>query len=324
MWNRYFHCPVLAISIPFASLHACINGYFYGIKKTAIPAITQLAEQLVRVGSVYYLMYLSMQNGYTLTISCAVVGLVFGEIASMLISLIAIYVRFYHVRTQIVLPVFSEYIDFSKKIISLALPLSANRVVLNLLQSVEAIQIPNCLVKHGLSTSSSLSTYGVLMGMSFPLIFFPSALTNSLAVMLLPTISEAEATGNKTAIRHTITKTLHTCIGLGVVSTCGFLFFGKWLGIFLFSNETAGNYIMTLSFLCPFLYLTTTLNSILHGFGKTKITFCFSILSLGIRLLFVFFAIPLVGIRGYLYGLLLSELIHTLLLRIMVQRIAFS
>ncbi len=30
---------IIAVSIPFASLHSCINGYYYGIKNTKIPAI---------------------------------------------------------------------------------------------------------------------------------------------------------------------------------------------------------------------------------------------------------------------------------------------
>ena len=42
---------IIALSIPMATVHSCINGYFYGIRKTAVPAISQLAEQLCRVGS---------------------------------------------------------------------------------------------------------------------------------------------------------------------------------------------------------------------------------------------------------------------------------
>ena len=33
--------PFMAISVPFSAVHACINGYYYGIQKTKIPAISQ-------------------------------------------------------------------------------------------------------------------------------------------------------------------------------------------------------------------------------------------------------------------------------------------
>ena len=43
---------IIALSIPMATVHSCINGYFYGIRQTTVPSLCQLSEQLVRVGSV--------------------------------------------------------------------------------------------------------------------------------------------------------------------------------------------------------------------------------------------------------------------------------
>ncbi len=313
---------IIALSIPFASLHSCINGYYYGIKKASLPAITQLVEQIVRVGAVYYLYYLSQQKGYPLTISCAVIGLVLGEIVSMLISLIAVYIRFYHVHNQILLPSLREYFTIGGNVFSFAAPLSANRIILNFLQSIEAVYIPNSLMKHGLSSEAALSIYGVLTGMALPLILFPSTITNSLSVMLLPTISEAEAVGNSKRIKHAVDKSIQYCLILGAVCTFCFLVFGNYLGTLLFSSSTVGNYIRTLSFICPFIYISTTLGSILHGLGKTNLTFCFSLISLFIRLLFVFFAIPVFGIQGYLWGLLISQLLHTWLHIIALKKLS--
>lgn len=71
--------------------------------------------------------------------------------------------------------------------------------------------------------------------------------------------------------------------------------------------------MITLSFICPFLYLSSTLSSILNGLGKTNLTFAYSVASLLLRLAFVFFAIPLYGIKGYLWGMLASQMLQTLL-----------
>ena len=40
---------ILSFSIPLSATHSCINGYFYGMKKTSVPAMTQLFEQLIPV-----------------------------------------------------------------------------------------------------------------------------------------------------------------------------------------------------------------------------------------------------------------------------------
>jgi len=38
--------PIMGISVPFAALHACINGYYYGTQKANVPAFSQVAEQV--------------------------------------------------------------------------------------------------------------------------------------------------------------------------------------------------------------------------------------------------------------------------------------
>ena len=68
-------------------------------------------------------------------------------------------------------------------ILILALPLMGNRLVLNLLGSAEAILIPSRLIDYGLTNKEALSIYGVLTSMALPFILFPSALTNSTAIL---------------------------------------------------------------------------------------------------------------------------------------------
>lgn len=315
---------IIALSIPMASVHSCINGYFYGIRKTAIPAFSQLAEQVCRVGSVYLIYFICLRHGLTPTISFAVVGLVIGESASMIVSVVAILARAHHVfpadtyrwtmqASPALSTVCTTYRCIMGKLLQLAVPLSANRLILNLLQSVEAIYIPNRLMAYGLNNADALGVYGVLTGMSLPLILFPSAVTNSISVLLLPVVSEADASGNQASVKRAILTSIRCCLLLGVFCTAMFLLFGRLAGRLLYGSELAGSFILTLSFLCPFMYIASMLNSILNGLGKTIQTFLFSVISLLLRLLFVFFAIPRFGIQGYLWGILASQMLQTLL-----------
>lgn len=316
---------IISLSIPMATVHSCINGYFYGIRKTAVPSLTQLAEQIVRVGSVFLLYEIGRHNGYSPTISFAVLGLVIGEAASMIVSLLAIYHRFYSLTkthcfiSKIRQPLYTYFQD-TKKLLSLAVPLSMNRALINLLQSVEAIYIPKCLQLYGYDNSKALSVYGVLTGMALPLILFPAAITNSISVLLLPLVSEADAVGNHNAIKKAVRTSIKYCLLLGILCTGAFLICGRSAGMLLYNSRLAGSFILTLSFICPFMYISSTLNSILNGLGKTAYTFAFSMISLLFRLLFVFFLIPILGIHGYLYGLLASQLMQTFLCVLAVKK----
>ncbi len=308
---------IISLSIPMATVHSCINGYFYGIKKAAVPSICQLSEQLVRVGSVYLIYYFCLQRGMIPTISFAVVGLVIGESASMIVSLIAVKAHYEHILPKNYGSLFrikwKELQAASSHLLKLAVPLSLNRVIINFLMSVESIFIPNRLMLYGYDHAAALSVYGVLTGMSLPLILFPNAITGSICVLLLPAVSEADAVGNRKAVEKAVHKSVKYGFALGIAFTAVFFFLGRFLGIFLYENEMAGGFIMILGFLCPLMYIASTLSSILNGLGKTGLTFSYSMISLLVRLFFVFFLIPILGINGYLWGLLASQLVQTLL-----------
>lgn len=289
---------IIALSIPFGAVHACINGYFYGLKKTFVPAVSQLLEQLVRVTSVWLFFEISMEKYQAISLNLVVWGLVAGEAAAMLFSIS--FVRLKKSR--------GSHLQAMQQIFSLSLPLTANRVMVNLLQSLEAVMLPGQLRLYGYSTSEALSVYGILTGMALPMVLFPSVLTNSVSVMLLPLIAEAQEKQERRYIINAIKKTCFYSLLLGFLCTVLFLITGKWIGTVIFSNELAGTFIVILGWICPFLYLSTTLHSILNGLGKTTSTFFLNILGLSIRIAFVLFVIPLTGIKGYLWGTLLSQI----------------
>ena len=299
---------IIALSIPAGAVHSCINGYYYGIKKTMLPSSTQLIEQFMRFFCVLAADFLARRSHTVPHINAAVVGLVVGECAAMLISLLAIYFRFY--REEAGGSTFGiSHFCAVRDLLVLAFPLTVSRIVVNLLQSVEAVAIPSRLCRYGYDSVTALSVYGVLTGMALPLLFFPNALTGSMSLLLLPMVSEADARGNTDAVKNTTLKTIYSCLLLGAACTLFFFLSGPHLGRFLFHSELAGRYIRSLSLLCPFLYLCTTLSGILHGLGKAVSVFFINVFSLSLRLLFVFFLIPAFGIDCYILSMVLSQLL---------------
>lgn len=149
---------ILALTTPFGAIHSCINGYYYGLQKTIVPAVSQLLEQIARVGGVYLVYLIAMEQGKDIGIDIAVWGLVFGEIASVLYCISV--TRFKKSQKNM-------HIAFNQ-IFIMAFPLTANRVMVNLMQSTEAILIPSMLRNFGYSATEALSVYGVLTGMAMP------------------------------------------------------------------------------------------------------------------------------------------------------------
>lgn len=309
--------PILSYSIPLASIHDCINGYYYGRKKTAVPAVSQLAEQVIRCISVYLIYLIQLEKGLSLNASAAVWGLVLGEIGSFLYCITAILFNKNATRK-----VSSNYTVSHPymRLIKYSIPLSTNRLALTLFGSFESILIPSRLQLFGYNHSDALSVYGILTAMALSIVMFPTVFTNSVSVMILPMISEAVGRNDRDRINRTIHRTIVICLIAGFICTVILMATGQYIGDFLFCNALAGKFIVMLSWICPFLFLTSLLTSILHGLGMPGYPFLINLFGSFIRILFVFFLIPIYGLKAYLFGMLSSQLVTALLCMFILQK----
>ncbi len=303
---------LLALSFPFSSVHCCLNGYYYGKKKAGIPALLQLTEQITRVGGVYLLcqFYFKKQTLPPLAVSAA--GTAIAEFGSAILSLCFILPYFTNNQSKLAKSVFQKartqsYRKTASLLLTMAVPLSISRIIVNLLQSVENIYIPEMLRLYGYTTEESLALFGVLTGMALTVILLPCSFVNSMAVLLLPKISEAQSRNRNKEISLVIKRCIIFCCILGSICTAVFFFGGRLAGNLLFHSKTAGEYIVSLSFICPFLYITASLGSVLHGLGKTYTTLFINIGTLLIRIASVFFLVSRIGIPGYILGLLAGQ-----------------
>lgn len=297
--------PILALSIPLASLHSCIHGYYYGKKKAGVPAFSSFIEQLMRVGFVFLIYKIRFEAHQTIDASIAVWGLAAGEAAASLFCLTALLLSKDTSASKTTASVKAPF----GKLITYSLPLSANRLALTLFASFESILIPSRLCLYGYSHTDALSIYGILTGMALSIILFPTVLTNSISVMVLPEISEADSRHDTDRIKKSIRLTIFGSLLLGSLCTFGFLIFGKWIGDVLFGNALAGKFICMLSFICPFLFLSSILSSILHGLGMPVYPFLLNLLGSFVRIYFVYVLIPIYGLDAYLMGMLASQIL---------------
>ena len=302
---------ILVFSFPLSALHSCISSYYFAGKQAEIPSALQLLEQIVRVCSSYVIYLVSLSKNIPVTAAVAAGGALASEVAAALAGLLIIGTKFSGTGDSVLR--IKNPLKILREIFCTSVPLTLNRLLLTLLGSIEVVLIPQRLQASGLSSSEALSIYGVFTGMALPFILFPSALTNSASVMLTPSVAQMQALGCRKRIRRITAQSCTGCLLLGTVCALFFLLLGPFAGKILFHSPTAGTYIRTMAFICPFLYMNTALTSILHGLGKTGVCLLHSASGILLRISFVLFAVPLMGIRGYMYGLLFSEILISIL-----------
>lgn len=299
---------MLSFTFPACSLSACINGFYFGQTKTKHPAIAQLIEQVSRITFTLTACFLVAPKYSKEACNIAVFAIAVGEITAMCYNMMTLVSHRKHQTTEVKR---GHSLLFFRKILSFSIPLTCTHFSVSILHALENILIPLLMQAYGFSSSHALSLYGILTGMTFPLLLFPSTIFNSISVLLLPSISQANATKQNGYIKKAISTTLYSCLLTGVGTSAFFCIFGKFLGNLLFHNALAGTYLSQLSFICPMLYLNAMFASILNGLGKTTITFRNTTCSLLLRIALFYFLIPNFGILGYLISMLTSELFST-------------
>lgn len=329
---------IAALSLPFVSVKACLHGYYVGLNRSSVPAVSQIIEQITRVGGIYFLSITIFIVGADARI--AAWGMVLGEGASTVYTILAYFYTGFKERRNSFFAINDRHdrllnnnhknyvtkriakenkkrksfcqtdscILSTKELFlhffSFSIPISVNHFSLTIISSLETMLIPFMLKIFFHSHTQALETYGILTGMALPFLFFPATIINSLSVMLMPAISSAYDQKQHRQMENTISASLHFCILIGIFSTFAFLIYGTVLGETIFHSTEAGQYVYSFSILCPFMYAAQTTSSILNGFGKTKQTLYHNLLGVGVRILFILLLIPTKGIPGYLIGLL--------------------
>lgn len=296
---------IIILSLPFSCIHCIVSGYYLGQEKTGFPAFSQLAEQIIRIASVYIIVKITGRADA----SMGVLSLVTGEAGAAVISISSIIFA----KRKAGKIVFSKngIKEHTKEIFHTALPVSSNRTALHGLQSIEASLIPYMLIKSGLTSVEALSLYGIVTGMAMPIILFPATLSNSVSLMLLPSVSKIK--NNTEKLKESGMNALWFSLVFGFVCIIFFETLGASIGAYCFKEEEVKTYIRILAWLCPFMFLSSTYKSILNALGKSSLVFANNMLSEAVCLICIVVLIPKLGIRAYLIGLLVNKAINSLL-----------
>ena len=297
---------ILAFSFPFMAAGSCVRGYFFGLHEASIPAVSQVFEQFVRMFFIYMLASTLMPLGIEYAAAAAVIGIVAGEILSFLYVIYA-YSDFKKKNTAFNKPSITSSKSLTT-LVAMSMPLTLNRVSGSLLSTVENVLIPRRLMVYGLSNTEAISEFGKITGMAMPLIQFPSVILVSLAISLVPAISEAMAVKNYKKINFTVSKTMLFTTVIGIGASGAFILFADMLGYVIY-NQDISRMLLYLGILSPFLYMQMVLSGVLNGLGEQVFIFRNGLISSVISISFIYFAVPVLGISGFILGWFISLLV---------------
>ena len=299
----------LCFCIPFMCTACCIRGYFQGRQEMAVSGIAQVIEQVARMIIIYVFSSFYIPKGLAYVCALGTLGLCAGELMSCLFTLLMFKLKQrklpYHKAT---LP----YLATMSTLLTIAIPITANRFLMSALSSIENILIPIQLQKFGLTGSEALSMYGMFSGMALPLLFFPSMVTMSISTALVPAISEAVTQKNTRVLHRTVSKSIQFSALIGIGASSLFLALGDEIAMACYGLPEVGEMLRLLAIICPFLYLQNILTGMLNGLGLQRLTFKGNVMASVLCIGCILILVPQRGIVGFILAMLFQSSFATL------------
>jgi len=311
--------PILAVApaIFFACLMSVFRGYFQGYQLMTPTAISQIAEQLVRVIALVVLAFMLFPNGLEYAVAGATSGAIIGGVAGLLV------LSFYYVRFRRETTVEKSSLVYSgksiaglaKEVLEFAVPVSLGACVLPLVQLLDAIIVRKQLEAIAYSNMEATVLFGQLAGKAVVLVGLSTIFTIAIATSLVPAISEAFANNNSTLLKTRINSGYLAGAIVSFPCAAGLYILAFPICGLLYGTPEAGISLQPLAFSCITLAAFQISAAALQGIGRPEVAM-YSLLITGfLKVVFNYTltAIPALNIRGAAIGTVIAFLIGALI-----------
>ncbi|MEW6276251.1 MAG: stage V sporulation protein B [Bacillota bacterium] len=301
-------------AITIVSLCSAFRGFFQGLQQMAPTAVTQVAEQIVRISAGLTIAYLLLPKGVAYAAAGLSLGVVCGEFIGF------IFILWIYLARRPVLRAFPgfkpERLGLTTfRIFQLAVPVTLTRFISTALLSIDALLIPRRLTTSGLSLSEATAMYGQLVGIAEPLLFIPSIITISLATALVPAMSDALAQNNLPLVRGRCEEAIRLTMLAGLPAATVLLLLPEEFCTLFFGYGEAALALSVLAIGGPFLYLQQTTIGILQGLGRADRPLQNLVIASLFKITGIYYltAIPGVNIQGAALSLVTGYVIMSML-----------
>lgn len=281
---------------------------FYGTGNVRPPAASETVEQLVRTAAVLGLLAVFLPQYPERAVGLIVCGMIVCELFSSA-TLVFLFRR--QLRRVPLRP--SGMRVTWKQLFSISVPVGCTSLLGTLMGSANSVLIPQKLVRGGMETSAAISAFGVLCGMTVPMLMLPMGFISALGLTMVPSLAQKAALGRWEEIRGQLGRVL-SLISLVMAPAMALLtVLGPTVGRILFRNEDVGQFMLPLAAGVLLSCWQSVLAGALNGLGRQRLAARNAILCDGVQLAFTWFTVARWGLAGYVAGFLCACVLAFLL-----------
>ncbi|MEO3947908.1 polysaccharide biosynthesis protein [Gorillibacterium sp. CAU 1737] len=260
-----------------APVMAALRGYFQGFGDMTPTAISQVAEQLVRVAAMLGLLLAFLHLGYGPERIAA--GATFGSTAGAAAGLLVMLGYWRRRRPDLPpegtsrqraasLPA-EPTGAFVRRFLAAAVPVCLGSMALPLLTLVDSATLPRLLGGEGFAEQARLHAVG-LYNHAQPLVQLVALIATSMTAALVPAIAEARAAGRADQVARRTELSVRFAWLIGLAASFGLAASAKPINIMMFTSPEGTRTMAILAFTAAFSTLQIVSGSVLIGLGAAK------------------------------------------------------
>ncbi|NGP44955.1 polysaccharide biosynthesis protein [Bacillaceae bacterium SIJ1] len=265
-WNdtAQLSLAVVSVTLLVAPYMAVYRGFFQGFDDMRPTAFSQMFEQFVRAGVTLIAAYVFVQLGTDVSTLAGYV--MTGSIAGVVVSLF--YLRWTWIRSPF-RPHAEEpytvarFLSWSKRILSLSLPVAVGTLTMALLNLVDSMTIPNAL-------DGDPSILYSLYGRGVTLVQIATVFSSAIILPLIPRITRALTTNNDGEAKLFVTRSLNMAHLISWPAAVGLVALVVPVNIALFKDASGSEAIALLSVSSLFTSFSVLTTGILQGIGRAR------------------------------------------------------
>ncbi|GAA0792434.1 polysaccharide biosynthesis protein [Clostridium sp. AF19-22AC] len=277
---------VLAPGLFIVSVMGVLRGYFQGLGTMVPTAVSQVIEQIINAvislvgASVLFKIGAGAAEknneellGPAYGAAGGTVGTIMGALAGLLFLLFALFAFKNVIRRQLKTDRTRRQESYSRilKILLLTMvPVIFSTAIYNINQLIDLTLFNKIMAAQGFSEKEYMALQGIYTGKYNTLINVPMAMANGLAASVIPSLTAAVPTGNKTLIHGKISQTIRFTMLVAIPCFVGFVVLASPLMVLLFndSRKTPALLLSLGAVTVVFYCWSTVSNSILQGLDR--------------------------------------------------------
>ncbi|PWM68977.1 MAG: polysaccharide biosynthesis protein [Eubacteriales Family XIII. Incertae Sedis bacterium] len=278
--GAYYALLSIAPALLLVPLMSVYRGYFQGMQEMMPTAVSQIAEQGVRVAAGIALAIALMPRGAELAAAGAAGGGSIGPIIGIIVLVIIYAANRKRIAADIAADTHTEKesaASIIKTLAMIAIPITIGVSIQPIMNLGDTIFVMERLQNAaGFITKAAEDMFGALTGFAIPVINVPMAMALSMALAIVPAVSAANSIGDRVELESNIKLGFRTAMIIGVPCSFGLMCLAEPVIRLLFpmqteSAPTAANCLFILSCGIVFLCIAQTMAGILQGIGKVSL-----------------------------------------------------